>query len=61
MTLRASQRTIQSNRKVVMSLMTADGFFKVNNFIVYCLLCVVQEMTFKKLLKDVVSVHKENI
>lgn len=41
--------------------MTADGFFKVNNFIVYCSLCVVQEMTFKKLLEDVVSVHKENI
>lgn len=43
----------EQQKKLVMSLKTADGFFKVNNFIVYCLLCVLQGMTFKKLLRDV--------
>lgn len=51
----------KQQKNLVMSLKTADGFFKVNNFIVYCLLCVLQGMTFKKLLKDVFSKHKENI
>lgn len=42
----------KQKKNLVMSLNTTDGFFKVNNFIVYCLLCVLQGMTFKKLLKD---------
>lgn len=51
----------KQQKNPVMSLKTADGFFKVNNFIVYCLLCILQGMTFKKLLKDVFSKYKENI
>lgn len=51
----------KQQKNLAMSLKTADGFFKVNNFIVYCLLFILQGMTFKKLLKDVFSKHKENI